>query len=445
MTAPLILLDGSHLLKRDGTGISSYTRTLAAGLRASGARVGLLMDGRVSAGKTDLTIAAAMQVFGHQVGPGRLGERLALAWATRLGLRRRLEAAGIPLDRVDLTSLDPPLPPHDHVFNANDFFAYANAAFSLSGRNTRVMPRETVAAAHWTAPVPAYVPGVPNVTTLHDLIPLQFPHLVLHRGGRWARLHQAVLRRADHIVTVSERSRQDIMAILGVPGERVTNTYQPVPPLPRFERENAERLVTNVYGAVPGKYAFFCGALEPKKNLYRLIEAFLMAGTDLQLLIAGPLGWLYDDIMEIIALSGGRAVKEPDEAPVRRLGYVPRRHVVALMQCARFFAFPSVYEGFGVPVVEAMQLGTPVLASTGGALPEVVGEAALVVDPLDLDRMAEAVRRLASDDDLCAALALRGPVQAALFSREAYQERLGAAYKSVGVELRPEARLRGDA
>ncbi len=435
MNAPLILVDGSHVLKRDGTGISSYTRTLTAGLKAVGAEVALLLDRVATSGRGDLALAPAIQVFGHQGGQRAVSERLRMVLTTRFGLRREIVAREIALEGVDIASLEPPLPPFDRIFNANAFFAHAGAVFALNGRTTRVIPREKVAAAHWTAPLPVRVPGVPNLVTLHDLIPLQQPHLVLHRGARWARLHQAVVRDADLIVTVSERSREDIRSLLGVAADRVVNTYQPVPPLPRFERDNAERLVRNVYGAEPGKYAFFCGAIEPKKNLYRLIEAFLMAGTDLQLLIAGPLGWLYDEILEIITLCGAPFAQKPELTPVRRLGYLPRRHVVALMQCARFFAFPSIYEGFGVPAVEAMQLGTPVLASTGGSLPEVVGDAGVTVDPLDLDGMAAAVRRLGGDDDFCAELAARGPLQAAKFSREAYQERLVAAYKAVGVRL----------
>jgi glycosyltransferase involved in cell wall biosynthesis len=435
MKDQMILLDGSHLLRSDGTGISSYSRTLASSLRSAGATIGLLMDRRSVTRSDDLPIAAAMQVFGAQASGNLRLRRIGIAWATRFGHRRRLSARTIQLAGVDISSLSPPLPAHDAILNANNFFNHAHAAFSWSGKSTQIVPDQALAAMHWTSPVPAYVSGVPNFYTLHDLIPLQFPHLVLHQGGRWARLHQAVLRHADHIVTVSERSREDIIKILGVPADRVTNTYQPVPCVLVQPQENAERLVTNVYGTQPGKYAFFCGALEPKKNLYRLIEAFLTAGTDLRLLIAGPLGWLYDDVLEIIERSGAGTIQAPQKTSVHYLGYLPRRHVVALMQCARFFAFPSIYEGFGLPVMEAMQLGTPVLASRGGSLPEVMGEAGLLVDALNIDELAGAIRRLALDDELCAELARRGPLQAARFSPEVYRDRLSALYARNGIPL----------
>jgi glycosyltransferase involved in cell wall biosynthesis len=433
---PLILLDGSHVLKRDGTGISSYARILATALGASGAKVGLLLDGKVRVRKSDLALAVAVQVFGRQMPESALRRRLRLILATRFGRRRRLTAPVVQTAGVEIASLDPLLPPHDLIFNASEFFDYAHSAFTLSGRGTRIVPEEPVAAMHWTGPVPAYVANVPNIFTLHDMIPLQFPHFTLDRDARAVRLHQEVIARADHIITVSERSREDIMALLGVPEARITNTYQPVPALPTLDRESGERLVRNIYGVRPGEYVFFCGAFEPKKNLARLIEAFATAGTGLELVLAGPLGWLYTDVLDLIATIGGGG-QQAGRAPVRRLGYLPRGHLVALMQCARFFAFPSIYEGFGLPVVEAMQLGTPVLASTGGSLPEIVGDAGLLVDPLDSAALSRAMRRLADDDDLHAELSRLGPIRSAQFSREAYSARLAAAYRRVGIDLTP--------
>jgi glycosyltransferase involved in cell wall biosynthesis len=195
----------------------------------------------------------------------------------------------------------------------------------------------------------------------------------------------------------------------------------------------------------------FLGAIEPKKNLGRLVEAFLLAGVDIPLLIAGPLGWLYDEDLALLDTIGRQVHRKviagemhgnvltgrmhDERPPVRHLGYLPRRHVVALLQCARMFLFPSLHEGFGLPALEAMQLGVPVLTSNSSSLPEVVGEAAIVVDPLSVSEMAREIEHLASDGDLRAELSRRGPVQAAKFSKENYQARLAAAYKKVGLEL----------
>jgi glycosyltransferase involved in cell wall biosynthesis len=261
-------------------------------------------------------------------------------------------------------------------------------------------------------------------------------------------LHREIARQADHIITVSQSSKQDIVDLLDVQEDRVSVTYQPAPSLPLLEQGRAERLVENVYGVRPGEYALFLGAIEPKKNLKRLIEAFLLAGVDIPLLLAGPLGWLYDEDLALLNAVGrqmrGRVAKgedfgsgqiRDDRAPVRHLGYLPRHHVVALLQCARLFLFPSLHEGFGLPVLEAMQLGVPVLTSNSSSLPEVVGEAALLVDPLNVSAMAREIERLALDGDLRADLSRRGPRQAAKFSKENYRVRLAAAYKKIGFEL----------
>ena len=311
---------------------------------------------------------------------------------------------------------------------------YASAVFSLRGRLTEVTIPAPVEVAHWSGPFPIRVRGAPNVYTLHDMIPLQMPQLVLDRPGLAIRRFRAVADTADHIIAVSEQAREDIIATLGIAPDRVSVTYQPVPEIPRIDREASERLVRDVYAAEPGGYAFFCGAMEPKKNLYRLIEAFSLAGVGLKLLIAGPLGWLYDDVAALLEQFDAKTIV-PARRQVRWLGYLPRMHLVALMQCARFFAFPSIYEGFGLPVAEALQLGVPVLTSAAGGLMEVAGDAALMVNPLDVGDMARKIRLITSDADLRRDLALRGPVQAARFSRAAHLRLLAAAYRRVGVTI----------
>jgi glycosyltransferase involved in cell wall biosynthesis len=305
----------------------------------------------------------------------------------------------------------------------------------MKQRFTEVEVPGVWSAAHWTTPLTLKARGMPNIHTIHDLIPLQFPHFVVDVSGRSARLHASIAQHSDHIVTDSETSKRKIIELLHVHEDRVSVTYMPVPRLPTIAREDAERLVRTVYGAKPGEYALYVGAIEPRKNLKRLIEAVLISRADIPLLIAGPLGWLYADDVALIDSVAAHNTHNGQQPPVRRLGYLPRGHLVALIQCARFFVFPSIYEGFGLPVLEAMQLGVPVLTSTTSSLPEVAGEAAVLVDPLDVGSIAREIRRLASDDDLRAELARRGPAQAAKFSREGYQARLAAAYRKVGVEL----------
>jgi glycosyltransferase involved in cell wall biosynthesis len=234
---------------------------------------------------------------------------------------RRLRAINVPIDGVELSAFDPPLPPCDQVLNAHGLFERAHWSFAVRRRFTELkLPGGALKVAHWTWPLAVKARDVPNIYTLHDLVPLQFPHFSLDRRGRSTLLHAAIARQADHIITVSEISKRKIVELLKVEEDRISVTYQPVPELPRIARANAERLVESVYGVEPGKYALFVGAIEPKKNLKRLIEAFLLAGLDIPLLIAGPLGWLYDDDIALIDVIAGHvngsAIAAEAPAPV---------------------------------------------------------------------------------------------------------------------------------
>ena len=344
-----VLIDGSHFLSRTATGIGSYARTLAATLRSAGCQVAVLYGQRIEA-RHGPPLRLAAQVFGN---PPSVSKRMRLLRDAPFLLRaaagggRRSRAIQVPVDGIEVSTFEPALPPCDQVLNAHAVFERAQRLFLMKERFIEVEMPGPCKAAHWSGPLPVRARGMPNIYTLHDLIPLQYPHFVLDYAGGSVALHAAIARQADHIVTVSETSKRHIVDLLRVPEERVSVTYEPAPSLPKIAPRDAERLVESVYRAEPGGYALFVGAIEPKKNLKRLIEAFLLAGLDIPLLIAGPLGWLYDEDLALIdVIAGSRSDELP---PVRRLGYLPRRHLVALMQCARFLVFPSLYEGSACP------------------------------------------------------------------------------------------------
>ncbi len=434
-----ILLDGSLLFQAEQTGIGSYPRAVADVLQAAGARVDLLLSGRARALKDVPGITMATQVFGRMPQRSLRMKALGMLWRTRFGYRPRLNAYPVPVEGMALDTLEPRLPKHDALFNANEVRDHAHMVFARRGVFTEINLEQHFSAMHWTGPVPIAARGMPNIYTVHDLIPLRFPHFGVDIGGRAARLHAMIARRADHVITTSERSREDLVSILGLPDERISVVYQHSVPPPLLRQEDAERLVSDIYGAEPGQYAFFCGAMEPKKNLYRLIEAFTLANTGQQLLLAGPQGWLNDDVRELIARLRTTTVPGIDKPLVQHLGYLPRRHVTALIQCCSFFAFPSVYEGFGLPVLEAMQVGVPVLTSTGGSLPEVAGDAAVLVNPLDIPGMMREIRDLALDWGKRAELAAMGKQQAERFSFTAHVNQMAAAYRRLGIALTPVA------
>jgi len=179
-------------------------------------------------------------------------------------------------------------------------------------------------------------------------------------------------------------------------------------------------------------YFLFFGAIEPKKNLARLVEAYLASAVQCPLVIVGGKAWLEDEELGLLTpqLAGGKTVDGADRGDrIRHFDFMPYSLLARLIRGARAVLAPFLYEGFGLPVLETMLMGTPVLASTTGSLPEVAGEAALLVDPYDVDEIREAIRILDADADVRAELAARGLIQAQKFSEAAYGARLTELYK----------------
>jgi glycosyltransferase involved in cell wall biosynthesis len=238
------------------------------------------------------------------------------------------------------------------------------------------------------------------------------------------------------VVTVSETARREIIQMFGIEERRITNTYQAVAiPKSLMDRPMDEvgADLESIFNLRLRKYFLFFGAIEPKKNLPRLIEAYLSSNVRDPLVIVGGQGWLaeqetallYDDLLEARVLSEG-LWRRADR--IRRYDYLPQALLVSLVRGAKAVMFPSLYEGFGLPLLEAMQLGTPVVASTGGALPEIAGDAAVLVDPFDVTAIKRAIFEVGSDEGLCATLSERGRARAGEFSASAYEARLGRLY-----------------
>lgn len=450
----MIVIDGAHFLSKIATGIGSYARTLVKALRQTGGhQIGVVYGQPLQTrNKTDLELAG--QIFGNEPGTHKWMRNMqsaGLIAKTVFGLDSVVRAKAIALQDVDLASFEPPIPETEITLNSDRLYLRAHLRFAVKAKFLELRRPPNAIAAHWTFPLPIKTPGIPNIYTIHDMIPLQFPHFVMDRSGRAVRLHRAVERSADLIITVSEATKRDIVRLLKVKEERIAVTYQPMMTIAPIPQADAERLVQSIYGVTPGCYALSLGAMEPKKNIRRMIEAYLLAGVEIPLLMAGPLGWLYDADLALIdtikrqttvtridgeSQAGAFNAKARTDLPwVNYLGYLPRRHIVALLQCAKFFLFPSVYEGFGLPALEAMQLGIPVITSRTSSLPEVVGNAAVLVNPLDITDMAREIRRLSDDADLRAELGRLGPIQARKYDEAAYQMRLASAYAKVGITI----------
>ncbi len=258
-----------------------------------------------------------------------------------------------------------------------------------------------------------------RLLTVHDLAFLVHPECAVP-SLEWY-LRRAVPRsiaRADLLLADSEHTRQDLIRLLGVSPERVEVLYPGVEPAFRPLGQAALEEVRARYG-LPGRFLLTVGTIEPRKNLPRLLEALsgLPERLRLPLVVVGRPGWLYQETFAAVERYGL-------QGEVRFLGFVPQEDLPALYNLALALVYPSLYEGFGLPPLEAMACGTPVLAGCVSSLPEVVGEAAVLVDPADVSSIREGLRRLLEDDELRARLRKEGLARAREFTWEKAAVRL---------------------
>jgi alpha-1,3-rhamnosyl/mannosyltransferase len=271
-----------------------------------------------------------------------------------------------------------------------------------------------------------------RVVTIHDLTCLLFP--AFHPWSRRALFRLGVRRAArlaDAIIVPSDGTRRDLVARLGVPGAKIH--VVPEAPDPQFTPPAAasSAVVLGRYGLADRDYFLCVGNVEPRKNVRRLIEAYdlMRAGTrrGAPLVIAGGAGWKNRAIHRAAAAS-------PFASDIRLVGYAADTDLPALMGGALAFVYPSLYEGFGLPVLEAMACGAPVITSDRSSLPEVAGEAALLVDPEDTADLAGAMGRIAGDASLREDLRDRGKKQAKRFSWDETARLTTRVYEGRGSE-----------
>lgn len=263
----------------------------------------------------------------------------------------------------------------------------------------------------------------PLVVTVHDLSFLLYPETF--RPAQ--RLYQSVLarhtaRHASRIIAVSQSTRADIVRHFGVPQERITVVHNGVDgafrPYPAGEVEAFRR-----ERGLPERFLLCVATLEPRKNIVRLLEALARVPGAPPLVLCGGKGWYYETIfaaIERLGLSGR----------VHMPGYIPAAELPLWYNAASWFIYPSLYEGFGLPALQALACGTPSIVSRASSLPEVVGDAAILVDPLDVEALAETLAHALSDPGLAAALRQAGPERARHFSWTRTAEETVAVYRA---------------
>ncbi len=267
------------------------------------------------------------------------------------------------------------------------------------------------------------------VVTIHDLVPLFFPRVVPWKHRLFFRIFmKPAARTADIILTDSYHSQHDIARHLHVPKEKIRVTYLGyTPPVSPSEQAPLPNDILKTY-AMSKPYLLFVGIQEPKKNLERLIEAFALlrqtsgVNADVQLVLAGGKGWLSGHLRQLARDLGV-------EQHVIFTGFVSDDHLPTLYRQAELFVFPSLYEGFGLPVLEAMTYDVPVVTSTASSLPEIAGDAAVLVDPHSVEAIRGGMAAVLCDPRKAADMRQKGRLQAQKFSWARTAEQTYQAYR----------------
>jgi glycosyltransferase involved in cell wall biosynthesis len=264
-----------------------------------------------------------------------------------------------------------------------------------------------------------------TVFTLHDLIFLRYPEYHLPRNRWYLTLAMPrYLAAADLIITPSECSRQDALKFYGLPESKIKVIYEAAAPIFQPVRDPAELARVRQKYQLPQQFLLHVATIEPRKNLSRLLEAFQSLLPDwpaLYLVLIGKKGWLYEEFFGTLRRLG---LSERVIFP----GYIDEADLPACYQLAEVFVFPSLYEGFGLPPLEAMACGAPVVSSHSSSLPEIVGGAGLLFDPTDTAALTETLQRVLSQPELRRDLAQRGLAQAKKFSWQRAADQLELLY-----------------
>ena len=364
----------------------------------------------------------------RQSGVGYYTQRLLAALAALDPVNRYTcvvveDGPGLPVDPPNMTTLGTRVSFENHV--VGDLWLLGYLPLKLRALRADVYHGPAVF-------LPLIKLGYRSVVTIHDLVSFLFPETVPRKYSLYMRLMtRLAARSADRIIAVSHATQADLQRVLGVPAAKTVVIHEAV--APEFAVPSAPEAVAAVrqrYGLRP-PYCLFVGNLEPRKNLGRVVEAFgrLRAHTRLgpgaaQLVLAGTQAWLYGGIFRAVEAEG-----LADD--VVFTGYVPPADLPALYAGAACFVFPSLYEGFGLPVLEAMAAGVPVVASRAGAIPEVAGDAALLVAADRVAEIADAMESVLTDAALRERLVAAGRVRARAFSWETAARETLAVYEAV--------------
>jgi glycosyltransferase involved in cell wall biosynthesis len=281
---------------------------------------------------------------------------------------------------------------------------------------------------HCTDFIPPFYYRRPSVITVHDLAFLLYPHFLTRRSANYYGLIDRAVRHAAHIIAVSQSTKQDLVRLTGTPEHKITVIYEAAEPI--YFPIHDQGVLAQIHAKyhLPEQFILFVGTIEPRKNLPTLLRAFrdLIAGykTQADLVIVGKKGWLYEETYQLVSDLG-------IADRVHFLGRVPTADLPHLYSASQMLVLPSYYEGFGLPPLEAMACGVPVVVSDTPAMVEVVGDAGLRISPEDVEGLTVAMWRLLTDDTLRAERVAKGLTRVRCFSWERAARETLAVYQKV--------------
>jgi glycosyltransferase involved in cell wall biosynthesis len=421
-----ILVDGYNLGMPTGTGIKTYTSNLINALNFLGANVSVLFDKQQSPKNPLLD---EVLFLGGQRKTSKFRTALSLITPYMKAGQIDISSRVVVQDKILREAIA-----SVKILNSTNCYDIANKNYFLLGNSLNIKTPKRFDVWHKTYPVmPINIVGSgSDIITIHDLVPLKLPYTTTDDKNIFYRSVKAAIKKSKIIITVSENSKRDILEFYDVDPDKIHVTYQSVSQKNgNYDEEEISSFLKR-YRLKPKKYILFVGAIEPKKNVGRLIDAFMSMDTDLKLVIVGKKGWMCEEeIAKIEAFSPPAFFGRAKDRKIELLSYVDSKSLNNLYCGAFCFVFPSIYEGFGLPPLEAMSFGCPVITSSSSCLPEICGDAALYIDPYDTEDIRRGIERLINEPALRSDLILLGKQRELFFSFENYSKRLYSAYSKI--------------
>lgn len=431
-----IAVDAFNLGLLQGTGIATYAKELCRMLSKVGHEVFPLYGLR----KIDPRFENAWGQFLQRLSiHGEESNRQSLVRDADFLLSVVSSLFSIPLQakqiKINKNIVDTPLqqrlPVCTKLFNVPYLYQVSQIGSLLTGRQTFVKFPSPIDVLHLTCPLPLKIRGAAKIVTLHDIIPAVLPTSTAMNLKHYLKLTGSAVHDANMIFAVSEHSKNDLIRHFDIPENKVHVTYQSVQIPEQYKNIDSVELgdfLQSHFNLKHKKYFLFYGAIEPKKNVARILEAFSIAKTDYPIVVVGKNGWLHADV-DVFFQQHESFRRSKTKKRFIRIPYVSFNMLMRLVKGARGLVFPSLYEGFGLPILEAMELGCPVITSRVSSLPEIGGEAVHYVDPYDINDIASAVNKLSDDESYAETLVQKGYAQAEKFSVDRYLDRLRLGYE----------------